>query len=207
MRLSYSKTESVCANRYNTSMQIYQLSQSPRWYRLFTLSFVLIVFPMLLSAQSTIDEMLSEEGFAIAIDSPEAPDFSLERLGGGETSLSSLQGKVVFVNFWATWCGPCRIEMPSMERLYNQMSKDQFEILAVDLREAEETVAQFAEELSLSFPILLDSQGMTGGIYGVQGIPTTFLVDKEGRLVGRLVGSREWDTDSFINLLEILIDE
>jgi thiol-disulfide isomerase/thioredoxin len=188
-------------------MQIYRLSQSPRWCLLFTMGLVLIVFPVLLSAQSTIDEMLSEEGFAIAIDGSEAPDFSLERLGGGKTSLSSLQGKVVFVNFWATWCGPCRIEMPSMERLYNQMSKDHFEILAVDLREAEETVAQFAKDLNLSFPVLLDSQGTTGAIYVVQSIPTTFLVNKEGHLIGRLIGSREWDTDSFINLLETLIEE
>jgi thioredoxin-related protein len=94
-----------------------------------------------------------------------------------------------------------------MERLYNQVSKDHFEILAVDLREAEETVAQFAKDLNLSFPVLLDSQGTTGAIYGVQSIPTTFLVNKEGHLIGRLIGSREWDTDSFINLLETLIEE
>jgi thiol-disulfide isomerase/thioredoxin len=188
-------------------MRIYNLSKPQWWHRLITITFLLVALPLMLTAQSTIDEMLSNEGFANAINRPEAPDFSLERLGGSETSLSSLRGKVVFVNFWATWCGPCRIEMPSMERLYNQIPKDRFEILAVDLRESPDIVAEFVNELGLTFPILLDSQGRTGAIYGVRGIPTTFLVDKEGRLVGRLVGSREWDTDSFIDLLESLIDE
>jgi thiol-disulfide isomerase/thioredoxin len=94
-----------------------------------------------------------------------------------------------------------------MERLYQQLDNNQFVVLAVDLREQRDIVRDFADDLGLTFPILLDSQGITGSVYGVRGIPTTFLIDKDGKLVARLVGSKEWDTPEFADIIRQLINE
>jgi len=160
------------------------------------------------SDELPLEERLASEGFSLPTeDRPEAPDFSLKLLGGDEVKLSDYRGKVVFMNFWATWCGPCRFEMPSMQRLYDSVASDQFEIIAVNLREDEDMVDDFMEELGLTFPVMLDTTGYVGSVYGVRGIPTTFLLDKQGRLIGRIVGTREWDTPSFEALIKDLMAE
>lgn len=160
------------------------------------------------SAELTLEERLGNEGFSVpAEDRPEAPDFSLKLLGADELSLSDYRGKIVFMNFWATWCGPCRFEMPSMQRLYESVASDQFEILAVNLKESEVMVGDFVEELGLKFPVMMDTTGYVGSKYNVRGIPTTFLLDKQGRLIGRIVGTREWDTPSFEALINDLVAE
>ena len=158
-------------------------------------------------ADSDVRALLEAEGLSIAEERLEAPDFTLESLDGVQRSLSSYRGSVVFLNFWASWCVPCRVEMPSMERLHRTINDERFVILAVDLREERELVEEFAEELGLSFPILLDPRGITGLVYGVRAIPTTYLVDKQGRLTARLIGSREWDTPGFESALRRLMDE
>ncbi|MDF1567008.1 MAG: TlpA disulfide reductase family protein [Spirochaetaceae bacterium] len=175
--------------------------------RSITLILLMLVFSIGIDAQTVVEERLTAEGFAIAPERPEAPDFTLKTLGGEERSLSSYQGSVVFLNFWATWCGPCRVEMPSMDRLYQGIDDDRFEIVAVDLQEDRKTVEEFAEELGFTFPILLDEKGIAGSMYGISGIPTTFLIDKNGGLVARLVGSREWDTKDFRETIGMLMDE
>jgi thiol-disulfide isomerase/thioredoxin len=134
--------------------------------------------------------------------SPEAPDFTLRTLEDKTVSLSDYRGKVVFLNFWATWCGPCRSEMPSMEKLGQRFLNDAFIILAVDLREGEDEVASFVEEYGLTFSVLFDSSGAVGEMYGVRGIPTTFFIDPEGKVVGGAVGTRDWASDDAFNLIE-----
>jgi len=126
----------------------------------------MLVFSIGVDAQTVVEERLTAEGFAIAPERTEAPDFTLETLSGEERSLSSYQG----------------------------INDDRFKIVAVDLQEDRETVKEFTDELDLSFPILLDERGIAGSIYGISAIPTTFLIDKDGGLVARLVGSREWNT-------------
>lgn len=180
---------------------------TPRVRSLLIFVFLLVTTASVLFGQSAVEDKLAELGFAIAAERSEAPDFTLEDLDGRESSLSSYRGKVVFLNFWATWCGPCRAEMPSMERLYAELPRDRFEILAVDMREFRGKVAEFVDELDLTFPVLLDERGVTGAMYGIRGIPTTYLVDKEGNLVARLVGSRQWDTAEVQEAIRHLIDE
>jgi thiol-disulfide isomerase/thioredoxin len=155
---------------------------------------------------SDVQSQLMSLGFRVFKDPVEAPDFTLTQLGGDEVSLSSFRGKVVFLNFWATWCPPCRAEMPSMQVLYEALGNDHFEIIAVDLQESERTVQKFIDELSLTFPILLDSKGQIGAIYGARSIPTTFLIDKVGNAIGFLVGSRTWEGDEVEALFNDLID-
>ncbi len=136
----------------------------------------------------------------------EAPEFTLKDLNGREVSLKDHRGKIVFLNFWATWCPPCRDEMPSMEKLYNEFRNEDFVILAIDLQESERRVKAFRDEFKLNFPILLDSDGMIGLAYGVRSIPTTYLVDREGYLIGGALGARDWASKEAFNLFDHLLD-
>ncbi|PYZ97791.1 alkyl hydroperoxide reductase [Alteribacter lacisalsi] len=111
-----------------------------------------------------------------------APDFTLETLSGEKISLSDYRGEKVMVNFWATWCPPCRAEMPDMEEIYSEMD---VEILAVNLTETEPDISHvqsFSEDFSLSFPILLDESIEVAGLYNIQPIPTSYFVDSEGKI-------------------------
>lgn len=136
-----------------------------------------------------------------------APDFTLPDLNGNEVSLSDFRGKVVFLNFWATWCPPCRKEMPSMEVLYQRLKDKDFELLAVSLdRQGSSAVEPFIRDYGLTFPILLDLNGDLARTYKVRGIPSTFIVDKEGLIAERVVGARDWSSpdsiEKFLGLIE-----
>lgn len=109
-----------------------------------------------------------------------APDFSLETLDGETITLSDLRGQAVLVNFWATWCPPCRKEMPAIQQLYEQYRGQGFTVLAVDLQESEAQVADFTAQMGLTFPILIDSGGQVFSRYGVRALPSTFFVDPDG---------------------------
>jgi len=133
-------------------------------------------------------------------------DFDLENTRGETVSLSSLKGKVVFLNFWATWCGPCREEMPSMQRLYEAYADKGLEILAVNLMEDSRSVERFARDFGLTFPMLLDTQGRVGSTYGARAIPTTYLIDREGYVIGAMAGSRDWFAGEVRELFDSLLE-
>ena len=116
---------------------------------------------------------LPQVGFA-------APDFTLETLEGETISLSELRGQAVLVNFWATWCPPCRAEMPAIQRVYDRYRDRGFTVLAVNLQEGEGQTAAFVEEMELTFPILLDREASVFARYRVMGLPSTFFVDRSG---------------------------
>lgn len=122
-----------------------------------------------------------------------APDFQLTTLEGGEVSLSDFRGKRVMINFWATWCGPCRVEMPDMEDFY---LKNDVIILAINLTETEPSVQQvqdFVDEFYLSFPILLDETITVATEYEIRPIPTSFLVDSNGIIRNKAFGALTYD--------------
>lgn len=137
-----------------------------------------------------------------------APDFSLRALDGSEHSLSELRGHIVFVNFWATWCAPCREEAPSLDRLYRRFDGEDFEVLAVsiDAEGALASVTAFEVEYSLSFPVLLDPDMRSYVAYKASGVPETFLIDADGRLIERFVGPRDWDQPRYANAVRRLLD-
>ncbi len=120
----------------------------------------------------------------------EALNFELEKLDGGTISLESLRGKVVLVNFWATWCGPCRVEMPMLERVYREYGDKGLEVIAVSVGESREEVEPYIEENGYSFPILLDSDSAVGNAYRTTNIPTSFIIDRNGIIVHHFVGVR-----------------
>lgn len=136
-----------------------------------------------------------------------APDFALKDLDGQTHRLADYHGKVVFLNVWATWCPPCRMEMPAMERLYHRLKRKNFAMLAVNEDEEElEAVRGFVNETGISFPVLLDPQGRVPGRYGVTGFPETFVIDQDGRVVQHTIGPEDWETERvyryFIDLLD-----
>jgi len=124
----------------------------------------------------------------------EAPEFTLMNLEGQSMPLRAFRGKLVLLNFWATWCAPCVHEMPSMERLYQTFKQTDFVLLAVSMdRQGMEVAKPFVEQLKVTFPVLLDRTSEVGHQYGVRGLPTTYLIDPDGRLIGAITGAREWD--------------
>ena len=137
----------------------------------------------------------------------EAEGFTLEDLRGSMVSLKDFQGKVIFLNFWGSWCGPCRIEMPAMELLWQVFQDDDFVILAVDVKEERDTVSSFIEKNDYTFPVLLDSRGKVANMYEVRAYPTSFLIDWEGKVAGKAVGAREWASKDSFDLIKYLLDK
>lgn len=138
---------------------------------------------------------------------PEAPDFSLPTLEGRAVTLSALRGQVVLLNFWATWCPPCREEMPSIERLHRELGDQGLVVLAVDVDESPRLVAKFMKDFGLSFPALLDARSEVASRYGVGGLPTTWLIDRRGRVVGGAVGPRDWASPAGRAVIQPLLDQ
>jgi peroxiredoxin len=124
----------------------------------------------------------------------EAPAFALPATDGKSVALAELRGHVVLLNFWATWCAPCREEMPSMERLYQAFKDRRLAVLAVNLQESPKQVARFMRDFRLTFPALLDADLAVAGRYQVRGLPATFLIDRQGRIVGQALGARDWSS-------------
>ncbi|MDR0496523.1 MAG: TlpA family protein disulfide reductase [Treponema sp.] len=158
------------------------------------------------ASPSEIAKAFEEAGIPLLRQTVSIRDFSLSTLDGEARSLSALKGKVVFLNFWATWCGPCRAEMPSMEVLYNRFKDRGLEMLAVNCRENWSEVVVFMGEYQLTFPALLDMDGKVSTSYGIQAIPTTFIIDRDGKIIVRLVGSIDWDTAKIHAAMERLLD-
>ncbi len=123
-----------------------------------------------------------------------APNFSLPDLQGKTQRLTDYRGKVVFLNFWATWCKPCKEEMPSMQVLWDNLKNQDFMMLAVSMDRVTTTkdIPSFVETLKLSFPILTDSWGQTDKRYKLMGVPETYIIDQNGVLREKVIGPRDW---------------
>jgi phosphatidylglycerol:prolipoprotein diacylglycerol transferase len=137
-----------------------------------------------------------------------APDFVAQDLQGQAVRLSAQRGKVVFLNFWTTWCPPCRMEMPSMEALSKKFAAEDFVMLAISEDDGgAPVVKKFVDEMKLTFPVLVSPTGEIGRSYGVFGYPETFIIDREGKQVARYIGPRDWKDPQFEQDLRTLITE
>ncbi len=129
-----------------------------------------------------------------------APLFTLKDTQGTNVSLSDFKGKVVLVNFWGTWCGPCKAEMPSLNNLYKAFKDKGFAVLAISTDSSEKPVRSFVAERGISFPVLMDKdKTVYSDKYAVIGLPMSFLIDRNGIVVGRVVGEVEWDSPEMKN--------
>jgi thiol-disulfide isomerase/thioredoxin len=135
-----------------------------------------------------------------------APSFALKTLDGQSVNSESLRGKVVVINFWATWCGPCKEEMPTLQRLQRSLQADQFELLAVTTDQQKEAIGSFVKEFDLAFPIALDESKDVSAAFGVRGLPTTVLVGKNGQVLGRAIGPRDWDSREVVALIRSVME-
>ena len=143
------------------------------------------------------------------------PSFSLNTLTRGELSLEEYKGKVVLVNFWASWCAPCIQEIPHLNELYNKTSRNDFEILAIAVNDNLDSLNKTAQNMHMQFPILLDSNAQVSVKYKVNGFPESFLIDKTGDLalvlddkksepVFRVIGPREWSASHYLDQIKKL---
>jgi peroxiredoxin len=166
-----------------------------------------------LALASALPEARANDHFATALgiqkpkEQVEAPNVIGTDPDGNTIRLTDFQGKVVFVNFWATWCIPCRLEMPAMERLYREFKERDFVILAVNVQEGPEAVRAFIRELKLTFPVVLDPKGRAAMAYVVRGLPATYLMDRKHLLIGMAIGAREWDSKDGREYIRTLLGE
>jgi thiol-disulfide isomerase/thioredoxin len=154
---------------------------------------------------ANISAAFAKAGLPLLKDKRQPRDFTLKTLDGRSMTLSQLKGKVVFLNFWATWCPPCRGEMPSMEALYQRFKNDGLEFVAVDLRESQPEVKDFITDNKLTFPVALDATGNVGNNYNIQSIPSTYIIDRDGKIIVQAVGGRSWNTPAMISAFQALL--
>ena len=144
-----------------------------------------------------------------------APDFAARDMQGRPVSLEDLRGEVVLLNIWATWCGPCREEMPSIQRLHDRLGPRGLKVVAVSVDGASATeraagdprelVASFARDMGLDFTLWLDPTGRVQRTYRTTGVPESFLIDRDGTIVKKVIGATEWDSDANVELVERLL--
>ena len=134
-----------------------------------------------------------------------APELNVIDMNGEKRTLQDLKGKFVLVNFWATWCNPCKVEMPLLENLHQTLKSDKFTVLGLHVGPGPENIEAFKELMPISFPIYVDMELEVD--WGVPGLPTTYLLNPDGRLIYRAVGKREFASDDMINFIRNQIED
>ena len=169
-------------------------------------SILFLLLALCVAPLTAFADPFEQLGVARPRSSKPAPDFVLRDIHGQSINLAQFKGKPVLLNFWATWCGPCREELPSMQRMY-EASKENggFHIVAISIdRFNMKKVNKFADDLNLTFPILVDPDRETRKAYFIRGLPTSYLIDAEGKLRGFISGSRNWDNPASLELMKSL---
>jgi thiol-disulfide isomerase/thioredoxin len=149
---------------------------------------------------------LEKLGFFVFPSPEPIPAFTVKTLAGADTGVSALAGKVVLLNFWATWCPPCRTEMPSIQILHEKLKGSAFEVMAISVAEKPGTVTDFLKSNPYTFPMYLDETGSASAPFASRGIPTTFLLDKQGRAIAAIVGARSYDGPELVALFKSLAE-
>ncbi len=172
----------------------------------YSLFILLVSFTLSFSSEKSREELFLKIGIQPIKGDMRAPDFCLENLKGEKLELKNFKGKVIFLNFWATWCGPCKEEMPSMEILYRQFKEKDFVFLSISVDyEGRKPVKNFIEKQRYTFPVLLDPKCNILDLYEVKRIPTTIIIDKNRKVIGRATGPINWKSPEVISLLSILL--
>ena len=157
--------------------------------------------------QPAVTDLLKQLNLSGYSSSMRPPGFSGLTGDGRPVSLAGFRGRVVLLNFWASWCNECRPEMPMFERLHREFSAQGLSVIGINAREGMAAVREYSKELGLTFPLVLDSRGEINAAYGVIGLPTTFLIGRDGKAVALAVGPREWTSAPARALIQTLLAE
>ncbi len=169
----------------------------------------LLLLPLFtLPVHSEGGSLFTRIGIQSIRDKKKAPPCCLESLSGEKVQLSDLKGKIVLLNFWASWCGPCKEEMPSIETLYQRYKEQDFVLLAISVDyEGPEPVRKFIDKHRYRFPVLLDSKGKTLDLFEINKIPATLIIDRKGRMIGRVIGPRNWSSPDVFSLIDEMLND
>ncbi len=143
-------------------------------------------------------------GFYVFDQPSEQPNFNVASVDGKMKSRLSTKGNVTLLNFWATWCPPCKEEIPTIQRLHEIMKGEKFEIMAVDLGESPKSVKSFLEENKITYPVYVDPKNSLASTYASIGIPTTYILDKNGKFIAGFIGPFDYDNPEFVAIMKEL---
>ena len=165
--------------------------------------------PSTVTAPTQATAKLAKFGFQLFPKPQDLPVFEVQALGKAGSAAKtlksdSLTGTITVLNFWATWCPPCKSEMPSIQKLETAMKGTAFRIVAISVGETEKTVASFIANAGYTYPVYLDPKGTVGALFASQGIPTTYILDKNGKAIAGIVGAREYDDPELIAVFKEL---
>jgi peroxiredoxin len=163
-----------------------------------SISTVLCLFLFSLSTWAASGELKPYKGTL------ESPQFTLTDIAGQQHSLKDYQGNIVLLQFWATYCTPCRKEMPTMNKLIDKMQGKPFKIVTINMAEPKDAIQQFLNEVPVNFPVLMDSDGSVLSQWKVFAAPANFILDKQGNIIYTLYGAIEWDSDAMVKKLSEL---
>lgn len=137
----------------------------------------------------------------------DAPDALLSDIKGGSINISGLKGTVLFINFWASWCKPCREEMPAIQALYNRFRDDgRFRMMMVLYKDDYEKASAYMKENNFQFPVMIDKDGKAAGMYGITGVPETYIIDKKGILKEKIIGPNDWNSVQSVGIISNLLE-
>ena len=151
-------------------------------------------------------ETMADLGFEPARKEARVP-FELSAMDGTTRTLDDYAGSYVLLNFWATWCAPCRIEMPALERLHQELAGRGLRVVGVDIGEETGDVRRFVEETGITFEIVIDHDLSTGRVYAARSLPMTYILDPEGTIVARAIGVRDWDSEPMRDMFAALVED
>jgi len=168
---------------------------------------VVVLLATLGTGQPALTELLRALDLRGSPPGEVPPPFDARTSDDGALSLAGLRGRVVLLAFWATWCGPCREELPRLDRLHRGLAGEGLRVVGVNVREERGAVAEYGRTLGLTFPLVVDPQGVIQRAYGVIALPTTFVIARDGRAVARAIGPRDWSTSQSHVLMRALLTE
>lgn len=160
--------------------------------------------PAALAQKPWYAQRLEQLGFYVFPSPEELPPISVQTRSGQSVGLEVVKGKLTILNFWATWCPPCRAEMPSIQTLYEQTRELPLAVMAISVNESASTVAAFLKDNPFTFPVYLDESGRASAPFVNRGIPSTFILDKQGRAIAGIVGSRSYDGPEVVTIMKEL---